>query len=109
MKLGRILVWRKETSRMTSMPDFTVEIEIEDIRAELYCDGEDSGSVRKGKEEVNEMEEYKEPRVIRGDTTVFLGLRLVEKSGLRQGQKIVVKTEEGSKKIIIEPLKKSGE
>jgi len=35
MKLGRILVWRKETSRMTSMPDFTVEIEIEDIRAEL--------------------------------------------------------------------------
>ena len=33
MKLGRILVWRKETSRMTSLPDY--EIEIEDIRAEL--------------------------------------------------------------------------
>jgi len=35
MKLGRILVWRKETSRMTSLPDYEIEIEIEDIRAEL--------------------------------------------------------------------------
>lgn len=35
MKLGRILVWRKETNRMTSLADYEIEIEIEDIRAEL--------------------------------------------------------------------------
>jgi len=29
------LVWKKGTSRMTSMPDFTVEIEIEEDKAEL--------------------------------------------------------------------------
>jgi len=51
--------------------------------------------------------EYREPRVIRGDATVFLGLRIIEKSGLHPGEKIVVKTE-GNKKIVIEPLK-SGE
>ena len=51
--------------------------------------------------------EYEEPRIIRGDTTVYLGLKIVEKSGLKQGEKIIVRTE-GDKKIIIEPLK-SGE
>ncbi|MCD6209942.1 MAG: hypothetical protein J7J01_03440 [Methanophagales archaeon] len=50
------------------------------------------------------MEEYKEPRVIRGDTTVYLGLKMVEKSGLKQGEKIIVRTE-GDRKIIIEAMK----
>jgi len=50
---------------------------------------------------------YEEPRVIRGDTTVFLGLRMVERSGLKTGEKIKIETA-GDKKIIIEPLN-SGE
>jgi len=50
------------------------------------------------------MEEYKEPRVIRNDNTVFLGRRLIEKSGLKSGDKVIVKTA-GEKKIKIEAMK----
>jgi len=49
------------------------------------------------------MEEYKEPRVIRNDNTVFLGRRLIEKSGLKSGDKVVVRTS-GEKRIIIEAI-----
>ena len=49
------------------------------------------------------MEEYKEPRVIRNDNTVFLGRRLIEKSGLKSGDKVVVRTN-GEKRIIIEAI-----
>jgi len=48
-------------------------------------------------------EEYQEPRIIRGDTTVFLGLKIIEKSGLTTGDKVVVRTS-GEKRIIIEAI-----
>ena len=50
------------------------------------------------------MEEYKEPRVIRNDNTVFLGRKVIERSGLTTGDKVIVKTA-GEKKIIIEAMK----
>ena len=35
IKIGKISIWKKGTNRMTSLPDFTVEIEIEENKAEL--------------------------------------------------------------------------
>jgi len=48
--------------------------------------------------------EYEEPRIIRNDNTIFLGRKLIEKSGLMSGDKVIVKTA-GEKKIIIEAMK----
>jgi len=47
--------------------------------------------------------EYEEPRIIRNDNTIFLGRKLIEKSGLTTGDKVVVRTS-GEKKIIIEAI-----
>jgi len=45
--------------------------------------------------------EYEEPRINRNDNTIFLGRKLIEKSGLTTGDKVVVRTS-GEKKIKIE-------
>jgi len=47
--------------------------------------------------------EYEEPRIIRNDNTIFLGRKLIEKSGLTTGDKVVVRTS-GEKRIIIEAI-----
>ena len=57
------------------------------------------------------MEEvYTEPKQIRTDMTILLGWKVVEKSGLIPDEKVVVKTELGSGKIVIERMetKKGG-
>jgi hypothetical protein len=55
------------------------------------------------------MEEvYTEPKQIRTDMTILLGWKVVEKSGLIPDEKVVVKTELGSGKIVIERLNKGG-
>lgn len=49
---------------------------------------------------------YTEPKLIRADTSILLGLRMVEKSGLVSGERIKVTTEVGSGRIVIEQMKK---
>jgi hypothetical protein len=49
---------------------------------------------------------YTEPKLIRADTSILLGLRMVEKSGLVSGERIKVTTEIGSRRIVIEQMKK---
>jgi hypothetical protein len=49
---------------------------------------------------------YTEPKLIRADTSILLGLRMVEKSGLVSGEQIKVTTGVGSGRIVIEQMKK---
>lgn len=51
---------------------------------------------------------YTEPKQIRTDMTILLGWKVVEKSGLIPDEKVVVKTELGSGKIVIERMVKGG-
>ena len=50
-------------------------------------------------------EKYTEARQLRADTSVMLGLKMVEKSGLVSGENVRVSTNNGSGRIVIERLK----
>ena len=57
-------------------------------------------------EETKKSLVYTEPKQIRADTSIMLGLRMVEESGLKSQENVKVETEAGSGKIIIERMKK---
>ncbi len=54
------------------------------------------------------IEKYTEARQLRADTSVMLGLKMVEKSGLVSGENVRVSTNNGSGRIVIERLKREG-
>jgi len=57
-------------------------------------------------EETKKSLVYTEPKQIRADTSIMLGLRMVEESGLKSQENVRVETEVGSGKIVIERMKK---
>ena len=57
-------------------------------------------------EEIKEKPVYTEPKQIRADTSIMLGLKMVEESGLKSGENVKIETETGSGRIVIERMKK---
>jgi len=54
------------------------------------------------------VEEYTEPRQVRADGTVAFSVKVLEKSGLVSGENVIVITEDGSGRIVIERLRRGG-
>lgn len=56
---------------------------------------------------MEKLEQYMEMRQIRADNTIMLGLKMIEKSGLRSEENVKVITEIGSDsgRIVIERMK----